>query len=85
MNLDYLGVFSRRSRRRQSGREEEVQDLCEDARGGKVGIQTLPMLPAHARFFDELALCRDHGWLVGFELPRRQLPDPTSGHVAILT
>ena len=44
----------------------------------------MPLLGTHTRLFNELTLCRDKRGLVGFQLARRQLPDPSFRHVAIL-
>ena len=61
-----------------------MDHLGEDSRRAEVALQTLPMFRAHTRFFHELPLRGVKRRLVGLQLSRRQLPNPSFSHVAIL-
>jgi len=61
-----------------------MDHLGEDSRRAEVALQTLPMFRAHTCFFHELALRGVEWRLIGLQLSRRQLPNPSFSHVAIL-
>jgi hypothetical protein len=84
MHFDDFRAFQRGLRRLDPRRHEQMQHLGKDARRRQDAVETLPVPSAHARFLDELALRGGERRLVGFELPRGQLPDPTFSDVPIL-
>ena len=84
VNLENLRLLESRDSGLDLRRQEQVQNLGEDSRRAQIAFQAVPLLGTHPRLLDELTLRRDERRLVGLQLPRRQLPDPSFRHVAIL-